>query len=342
VKILIIGGTGLISTGITRQLVERGDHVTLYNRGKRTSEVGSGVQRITGDRTDYAAFEAQIAQAEPFDTVIDMIAFKPEDVQSAIRALRGRTSQYVFCSTVDVYTKPARHYPIREDAERKPSTAFPYALNKALCENILFDAHARGDLAVTSIRPAYTYGEGTSILHPLGWDPYFLDRLRRGKPVIVHGDGTSLWAPCHRDDVARAFVGAAGNASAFGKSYHATSEEWLTWNAYVQTVAEAIGAPPPRLVHIPTDVLARVLPKAAEWCAINFSFNNIFDNGAAHDDLGFRYTIPFIEGVHCVVSWLEAHGRLDQVQEPPFYDRVIQAWEHLGEAMVQELAGLDA
>lgn len=344
-QVLIIGGTGLISTAITRYLVERGDDVTLYNRGQRQANGPHfrQVKQIYGDRTQFATFEAQIAEAGTFDAVVDMVAFKPEEVESALRALKGRTGHYVFCSTVDVYTKPARVYPVTEDAERQPSTAFPYAWNKARCEEILFDAHARGDLIVTSIRPAYTYGVG-SILHSFGWNTYFLDRLRRGKPVIVHGDGTSFWTACHRDDVARAFAGALGNPQAFGKGYHAAGEEWLTWNAYVQAVAEAIGAPPLRLVHIPSELLVRVAPKAAEWCAVNFQYNNIFDNTAARTDLGFRYTIPFIEGVRRVVAGLEARVGADRSRpfensdDHPFYDRIIEMWERLG----QEMASVEA
>lgn len=332
-NILIIGGTGLISTAITRQLVERGDNVTLYNRGQRCADIPD-VAQMHGDRTDYPAFEAQMRESGPWDAVIDMVAFRPEDVESAIRAFRGRTGQYIFCSTVDVYTKPARRYPITEEAERQPSPNFPYAWNKARCEEILFAAHERGDLAVTAIRPAYTYGEG-SILHSLGWRTYFLDRLRRGKPVIVHGDGTSFWTACHRDDVARTFVGALGNRDVLGRGYHVTGEEWLTWNQYVETVAEAIGAPPPTIVHIPTDLLVRLAPQEAEWCAINFQYNNIFDNSAARRDLGFRYTIPFIEGVRRVVAGLTAFENAD---EYPFYDHIIEVWERFGGEMVRAVS----
>jgi nucleoside-diphosphate-sugar epimerase len=335
-RVLVIGGTGLISTAITRQLVERGDDVILYNRGRREADVPD-VARLYGDRTDHAAFEAQMAGAGPFDAVIDMVAFVPQDVQSAVRAFKGCTGQYVFCSTVDVYTKPAARYPVTEEAERQPAPAFPYAWNKARCEEILFEAHARGDLAVTAIRPAYTYGVG-SILHPLGWNTYFLDRIRRGKPIIVHGDGTSFWTACHRDDVGRAFAGAAGNESALGRGYHAAGEEWLTWDRYVETVAQAMGAPPPVLVHIPTDLLVRLAPQAAEWCAINFRYNNIFDNAAARRDLGFRYTVPFVEGVRRVVAGIQADGGFENSDDHPFYDRIVQVWRQLGAAAAAELA----
>jgi len=338
-RVLIIGGTGLISTAITRLLVERGDEMTIYNRGLREAQIPAGVPKIVGDRRNHAAFEAQMTGAGRFDCVIDMICYLPEEAESAIRAFRGRVGQYIFCSTVDVYTKPARHYPIREDEERQPAPSFPYAFNKARCESILLEAHRRGDLALTIIRPAQTYGEGGNLIHTMGFGTYYLDRIRRGRPIIVHGDGTSLWSACHRDDVARAFVNAAGSARALGKAYHVTGEEWMTWNRYHRGVAEAMNAPSPTLVHIPADLLGRVAPKSAAWCVENFQFNNIFDNAAARADLGFRYTIPWVEGVRRTVAWLDAHGRIEDSDNFPFYDRIIAAWERLGANMTQELAG---
>lgn len=165
-RVLVIGGTGLISTSITRYLVERGDEVTLYNRGRRAADIPGDARRILGDRTEYGVFEAQMAEAGLYDAVIDMVAFQPEDVESAIRAFGGRVGQYVFCSTVDVYTKPARYYPVREDAERQPSPTFPYAYRKAQCERILEAAHARGDFQVTIPPSVLTWAFSTRFLSP--------------------------------------------------------------------------------------------------------------------------------------------------------------------------------
>lgn len=151
-RVLIIGGTGLISTAITRTLIARGDAVVLYNRGQTDADIPEGYDTITGNRKDYAAFEAQMAEVGSFDAVIDMIGFVPVDVESAVRAFRGNIGQFIFCSTVDVYTKPAQHYPIREDAARQPMSSFPYAYNKAKCERLLEEAHGRGDFPVTIAR----------------------------------------------------------------------------------------------------------------------------------------------------------------------------------------------
>jgi len=337
-KILIIGGTGLISTGITRLLVERNEDVTIYNRGKTTAQVPEGVKRIFGDRKNYPAFEAQMRQKEPFDCVIDMVCFLPQDAESAIHAFGGQIKQYIFCSTVDVYTKPATHYPIKEDEQREPSKSNSYASNKAICEKILLEAHRHGDFSATIIRPAYTYGEGRGILHTFGLGTYFIDRVRRGKPIIVHGDGTSFWVACYRDDVARAFANAVGNPKTFGKTYHVTGEEWMTWNSYHQGVAEAMNVPLPALVHIPTDLLEKIAPKQAKGCVENFHFNDIFDNTSAKADLDFRYSISWIEGVRRTVRWLDEHGQIENSDNYPFYDRILAAWEHLGTKMASDLA----
>jgi nucleoside-diphosphate-sugar epimerase len=326
-RILIIGGTGIISTGISRLLIEHGDDVVLYNRGQRISLVEGDYTTITGDRKDYAAFEKQMAEAGSFDCVIDMVCYLPEEAESAIRAFKGRTGQYIFCSTVDVYTKPAAVYPITESAKKLPSEKFPYAYNKARCEELLFAAHACGDLVVTSIRPGHTYGEGgNNLLHALGTGTYHVDRLRKEQPIIIHGNGRSFWPTCHRDDVAVAFVGAIGNETALGRGYHVAGEEWMTWEGYHQGLAKAIGAKAPEFVYIPTDALRRMAPQEAMLTEVNFSYNNLFDNTAAREDLGFRVTIPWVEGARRTVKWLEDNGQLEKSEDFPFYDQIIKAW----------------
>ncbi len=328
-RILIIGGTGIISTGISRLLIERGDDVVLYNRGQRPSQVEGDYTTITGDRKDYAPFEKQMAEVGSFDCVIDMVCYLPEEAESAVRAFKGRTGQYIFCSTVDVYTKPAALYPIMEDAEKLPSKKFMYGYNKARCEELLFAAHERGELVVTSIRPGHTYGEcGNNLLHALGTNNVHVDRLRKGQPIILHGNGRSFWPTCHRDDVAVAFVGAIGNEKAFGRGYHVAGEEWMTWEGYHQGLAKAIDAEPPEFVYIPTKALMRMAPREAMLTEVNFSYNNLFDNTAAREDLGFRVTIPWVEGIRRTVNWLEENDQLEKSEDYPLYDQVIDAWRN--------------
>jgi nucleoside-diphosphate-sugar epimerase len=327
-KILLIGGTGLISAPITRLLLERGDSVTHYNRGKLDLyPAPPGVRTIQGDRTDYPVFERQIAEVGAFDCVIDMVGYAPDDAESAVRAFHGRVGHFIFCSTVDVYLKPAGRYPYTEDEGYGGLNT--YSRNKVLCEQILRAAHERGEFPLTIIRPAYTYGEGRSPLNPFGGA--YLDRLRKGKPIVVHGDGSALWTACHCEDVAQAFVAAAGQAHTFGKAYHTPGEEWMTWDTYHRRVAEAIGAPEPELVHIPTDLLAGAAPKRAGIIAENFQFNNIFDTTAARNDLNFRYTVPWVEGVCRMDAWLDAHGQVANSDDDPFEDRLIAAWKQFAD-----------
>jgi nucleoside-diphosphate-sugar epimerase len=329
-KILIIGGTGLMSTGITRFLMERGDEVTHYNRGITPSQISVSPKRITGDRRDYKVFEKQMAGAGNFDVVIDMICYEPQDAESAQRAFRGKVGQYILCSTVEVYTKFAKRYPVGEDEERRPAESYLYAVNKVKCEDILLGAYRSGDFPLTIIRPAMTYGEGKSFLNPFFAKGY-IDRIRKGKPLIVHGDGNSVGVVCHRDDVARAFVAAVGNSKTFGKAYNVTGDEWISWNRFHRGIAEAMNAPSPRLVYIPTDLLGKIAPKRAFWCVENFQFNNIYDNSAAKNELGFCYTITWTEGARRTIDWLDKHGQIENSDNDPEYELIIEEWERLKE-----------
>ncbi len=339
-KVLILGGTGLISTQITQQLLARGDEVWHFNRGQRgTGLVGFGgvqfdgpVHVVKGDRKDAAAFEAQMRALPMFDCVMDMIGFAPEDAESDVRAFAGRRGHFIFCSTVDVYAhpQPTAQLPYTEDAPQFGLNK--YAADKMACERVLQRAQRRGELNVTVIRPAATYAEGAGILDSLRGRRTYIDRLRKGKPIIVHGDGQSLWCSCHAVDVARAFVNAAANPISFGKSYHTIGDEFVTWNQHHQSVARAIGAPEPKLVHIPTAVLAQLLPSetladAAHWTLTNFQFNNIFDNSAAKRDLGFEYTVRWEDGARRLVNWLDANGKVEDSDLDHFEDNLLAAWD---------------
>jgi len=326
-KSLILGGTGLISVSITRELLDRGEEVSLFNRGKSELPLDPRARVIHGDRTAYPTFEAQMREAGPFDVVIDMIGYAPQDGESAVRAFGGRTGHFIFCSTVDVYRKPAFRYPYLESEPYGGLNA--YSSNKVILEKMLREAEHHGAFPLTILRPAYTYGESRGPVHPAGGSTMFLDRIMKGKPVILHGDGSSFWVACHRDDVAHAFVASAGQPHTFGRAYHLTGEEWLTWNQYVQRIAEAVGAPEPHIVHIPTDALIRADPRRYAIVAENFQFNNIFDNTAARTDLDFRYTIPWKEGVRRMVAWLEANHRIENSDLDPFEDHLIEHWQAL-------------
>ncbi len=324
-KILIIGGTGLISTPITQMLLGQNHTVTHFNRGNKQGEFPD-VQTIVGDRTDYATFKNLLGN-QKFDCVIDMVCYKPDDAKSAIETFQNTIEQYIFCSTVDVYTKPASRYPVTEDAARQPSKEFMYAHDKARCEEVFSSAYEQNNFPVTVIRPAYTYREGVGILHTFGWSTDYLERIRTGKPIISHGDGNSFWVACHADDVAKAFVNSVGNTQTLGKSYHVAGEEWLTWKAYHETVAKALGCESPEIIHIPTDVLYQLAPEQSFWAKVNFQFNNLFDNTKAKEDLDFRYTVSWLEGSKRMVSWLDANKGIEG-SSVDHYEPILQLWKN--------------
>jgi len=338
-KILIIGGTGLISTAISKQILAAGHELTLYNRGETTPRLPEGYALIQGDRNDPGKFEEQMADAGWFDCVIDMICFEAAQAESDIRAFKGRIGHLIFCSTVDVYAKPPETFPITESHTRHALT--DYGRNKAKCEDLFMSSYEEGHFPVTVLRPASTYGEGGNIIHTFGSGTFFLDRLREGLPVIVHGDGEALWVSCYIDDVARAFVNAMGNEKAFGKAYHITGDEWQTWNQYHERLAEAMGAPKPALVHIPADILVRVSPGHTMATFLNFQYSNIFDNSAARADLGFNSTIDWRSGASRTFEWLVENDEIERWQSFPLYDRVIERFKKQCNDLVAEIADLN-
>lgn len=340
-KVLIIGGTGLISNAITKEMIRRGGFdITHYNRGQRARAYDAPVSNLTGDRYDHAAFVGQMRDlqdgGERFDVVIEMIGYKPADIESLQEAFAGRVGQLIFCSTVDVYSKPPARYPIPDFADRSHPAPWDYAQDKSKCEAILDAAHTAVDFPVTVLRPAHTYDDGGTLLHSLGGNTSYLDRLRRGQPIVTHGDGESLWTSCHADDVATAFVNACGNSETFGNGYALPGREWLTWNDIHRTVAHAIGGPEPQIVAIPTDLLARLTDRA-HICAINFRYNNVFDVSDARTDLQFDPRITFADGARRVYETLQSQDRITPAEADPVWDRVLAVWEKHTAAMIAEM-----
>ncbi len=329
-KILIIGGTGNISRWFVPELLDRGDQCTLYNRGNTAASIPEGVDLWLGDRTDHYSFESVMQAAGTFDCVIDMVGFEPEDAYSVVRAFQGRIGQYIFCSTVDVYAKQQSSYPVRMEGRLGPSYAFGYAWKKWEMEKILRSAEKDGAFPLTIIRPGATYSEGWSpLITSFGGQAHHLSRLILGRRMILHGDGTVLWSMAHSLDVGRTFAKAAGNQVAFGKSYNVCGEEWMTWESMHRTVAAELGAPEPRFEYIPTRVLASLAPQQAKWCVDNFQFNNIFESREARRDLGFRYMIPYRQGVRRCLEHLTRKGKMPSVDETNYYETILAEWDRV-------------
>jgi len=323
--VLVIGGTGIISTGITEQLSHTHHDVTLYNRGETDVSVPDGVEQVHGDREAIDQFEADMAALDP-TAVIDMRCFTPEETRSAIRAFPD-VERYVFCSTVAVYDHPVESYPITETAERK-AAGENYGEAKAECERIFERAHEEHDFPVVTLRPGHTYGEGGNrggLCYSLGWEQTaFVDRLRRGLPIVVHDSGTSLWASCHRDDVAAAFVAALDRGET-GEHYQVATEESHVWDNYLQAAARAIDAPEPDIVHVPTEFIAAALPDQSELLTRDLKYSLTYDSSKARDALGFDPEISWEDGFRRTVSWLDERGEIDPAESSQD-EALIAAW----------------
>ena len=332
--ILFIGGTGLISTAIARQLLGSGHQVTLFNRGKSENRLPSGAEVITGDRKDYAAFESTFAD-KTYDVVVDMVAFHPDDTASAIRAFTGRCKQFIHCSTVCVYSGPVSQIPTTE-TEPYHSVG-EYGQNKIACERLLLQAHIKDQFPMTIMRPSHSYGEGGSVIRSFGPADTFIDRLRQHKPVIVQGDGNSPWGACHVDDVARGFVGVMGNPKCLGEAYNIASDEYMTWNQYHQQVAEVVGGTFTP-VHIPTDTLREFAPHWTGSTYEIFQWPSIFDNAKIKRDTSYTgQTIDFKRGVERTVAWLESEKKLADSNGDDYEDRLIAAWREKTEGLPKQV-----
>ena len=328
-KVLIVGGTGLISTGMVRALRERGAAITVFNRGRTDDRLGGEVRRLMGDRQDFPAFEKAVAAAGPWDVVIDMICFRPDEAASVLRACAGRCGHFIFCSTVCTYGNTQTVLPTTEATSQAPHSE--YGRNKLACEQLFLRAHATGGLPVTIVRPSHTYGPGGGIINNLSTEPSFLARLRAGRPVIVSGDGHGLWQSAYADDVGRGFAYAAANPRCFGQAYNAVADEVVTWDQYVLRTAAAIGAPAPRLVHIPTDLLLAVdRPRFALLEEIS-RFHGVYANAKLKRDVPeFRLTTPFDEGIRRTVDWIDRHRPVPALTGDTSEDRLIAAWDRFG------------
>ncbi len=331
-KILIIGGTGTISSAITRQLSESGHELWLLNRGNRKSEVPSNVRQVVCDINDEAGVLRQVG-SERFDAVCEFIGFVPSDVERDIRLFRGRTRQYVYISSASAYAKPAASHVITEGTTLA-NPHWLYSRNKIASEEVLMRAYRESGFPVTIVRPSHTYCERSvpvSIHGPKGsWQ--VLRRMMDGKQVLVQGDGSSLWTMTWNEDFARGFIGLLGNPKAIGEAFQIMSDESLTWNQIYQSIAHALGVSF-RPYYVASDFLAAVSPK--EW---DFEGNLLGDKSVSvvfdctklkRAVPGFQATIRYDEGVRRCVAHILRHPEL-QVEDPAFdawCDRVIAVQE---------------
>lgn len=331
-NVLLIGGTGLISTSIARQLLESGHDVTLYNRGQSENRLPDGAKELRGDRREYSQFENDFANAR-YDVVCDMISFSPDDAASALRAFRGKTSQFIQCSTVCVYSGAVSQYPT---TETEPYHSIgDYGKNKIAIDQMLLGAYGSEKFPVTIMRPSHSYGEGGPLVRSFGPASSQIKRMRAGKPIIVHGDGNSMWGACHIDDVARGFIAAMGKEKCLGEAYNVAADQWQSWNDYHETTARVLAADF-QPVYLPTEALRQVAPQWAQGTYEIFEWPSFFDSIKLQRDAGWSgQTISFEDGVRRNIAWLDANNKLADLSDADdaYEDELIAAWQKVAPSL---------
>jgi nucleoside-diphosphate-sugar epimerase len=325
---LIVGGTGLISTGISKHLAARGANITMYNRGQRQSTLPAGIRQILGNRDDSAAFVSAFEQ-ERFDVVIDMICFTPAQAEASVNAFSGRCQHLLFCSTVCTYsvdTPP--QVLIDESCPLEPISQ--YGRNKLFCEQAFLRAAERGAFAATIVRPSHTYGPGNSLIDQQEFDSGTWDRVARGLPVLVAGDGLGLWQSTHRDDCGKLFAYAALAPRTYGEAYNATRDEVLTWRGYYREVARALDTRA-KVIFVPTAWLVAQDPKRFNFLAETTQFHGAYSSAKAKAHVPeFRATIGLEAGARETFADMRRRGAWRDSGSDAPYQRIVERALALG------------
>lgn len=329
-KVLFIGGTGIISSACTQLAAERGIDLALLTRGRRTRPLPAGVRTLTVDIDDSASAAECLSKSGSFDVVVDWIAFTLAHVERDLNLFRGRTRQYIFISSASAYQKPPSHYLITESTPLS-NPYWDYSRNKIACEERLLTAYREEGFPVTIVRPSLTYGDTQIALAVNSWEKSYtvVDRMRQGKKVIVPGDGSSLWVITHNTDFAKGLVGLLGNEQAIGHAFHITSDEVMHWDQFYRITAEAAGVEP-QLVHIPSDFIGTCLPDKIGGLIGDKSVSVVFDNTKIKRFVpGYFATTPFAQGIRRTLAWFDADPARKQVdtEANATWDRLIDAYE---------------
>jgi nucleoside-diphosphate-sugar epimerase len=328
-RVLFIGGTGIISTACSQLAVERGIDLTLLTRGQHASTLPSGVTTLTVDMDDASA-AANALKNESFDAVVDWIAFTPAHIERDLTLFRGRTRQYVFISSASAYQKPATHYLITESTPLA-NPHWDYSRNKIACEERLLQAYREEGFPITIVRPSLTYGDSQIALAVNSWTKSYtaVDRMRRGKKVIVPGDGASLWVITHNTDFAKGLVGLLGHKQAIGHAFHITTDEVMCWDQFYRIVGEAAGVEP-QLLHMPSHFIGACLPGALGGLIGDKAISVVFDNSKIKRFVpDYCATTPFWQGIHRTMAWFDADPARKQIDDDAntAWDRLIDGYE---------------
>lgn len=321
-KILFIGGTGTISTAISKRLVEMGEELYLINRGNKNDELPEGIHYIIGDINDEEAIKEKIKDLT-FDAVCDFIGFVPSQLERDYRLFKGKTRQFMYISSASAYHKPVCDYRITEGTSLN-NPYWEYSRNKIACEEYLMKLSREEDFPITIIRPSHTYNEKSVPLGVHGSNGSFqvIKRMLEGKQVIVQGDGTSLWTMTDSRDFAKAFVGLIGNAKAIGEVFQITTDESLTWNQIYSIIADALGVEY-RPYYVASDFLAAVAPAKYDLLGglVGDKSNSVvFDNSKVKSAVpGYRADITMSSGIRRTVEYVMSHPECQVADEE--YDK---------------------
>lgn len=320
-KVLFIGGTGVISSACGPRAISKGMDLTILNRGSTsTRPIPDGAEVVQADIRDPDSVRSVLGDRE-FDVVVDFVAFTTDHVRTDVELFAGRTGQYVFISSASAYQKPVGRLPIVESTPLH-NPFWQYSRDKIAGEDLLVREYRENGFPATIVRPSHTY-DRTKLPVLGGWTA--VDRIRRGQPVVVQGDGTSLWTVTHHVDFAKAFVGLLGHPQAIGDSFHITSDEVLTWNQIYRIVGTAAGAEP-KLVHIASDTIADVVPDQGPPLLGDKAHSVVFDNSKVKALVpDYVASIDFATGAREVIDWYDAHPDQQVVDETwtAFHDKLI-------------------
>jgi len=330
-KALFIGGTGTISTAISKQLIKDGADLYIINRGNRNDVLGTkGVTYLQGDINDEALM-TKLLEKHKFDVVAEFIAFVPEQLERDYRLFKHKTKQFIYISSASAYQKPLSDFRITEGTPLS-NPYWEYSRNKIACEDYLMKLYREEEFPVTIIRPSHTYDERTIPLGVHGdigsWQ--VAERMLEGKPVIIHGDGTSLWTMTSNEDFAKGFVGLMGNLHAIGEAVQITSDESLTWNQIYEAIAKALGV---KLIpyHVASEFLDAVSPYDFKGSLIGDKANTVvFDNSKLKRLVpGFVADIRFDQGVDKTIKNILKNKDLqfEDIEFDDWCDHVIKALE---------------
>jgi nucleoside-diphosphate-sugar epimerase len=320
-KVCIIGGTGHISTSIARLLMQQGHDVTCFNRNVRGA-VPSGARLLRGDRQDRAAFE-QAIQGESFDAVIDMICFTPADALSSIRACRD-VVHVVQCSTVCTYGVAYDWLPVTEDHPLRPIT--PYGRDKAAADAVFMDAYTRHGFPITTLKPSTTYGPIQGMLRQIAWDFSWIDRIRKGKPIVVCDQGQALHQHLHVEDAALGFAHVLGQARCIGQTYNLVSEPPITWADYHRTAMHVWGREVELIGVSLADLQTHHVPRF-EICQDIFAHDTYYSAAKLRRDVpAYRPRVSLSDGMRQVFEAMDREGRIPRAEDLAWEDRLI-AWQ---------------